>query len=193
MRTFASETIVRPIQMIQFNYNDGGREAAGFKGNAGDCVTRAIAIATEKPYNEVYEALYSEIKQFSTGRSRAAKRAARGKGLRGTTPRNGVNKKVYKKYLESLGWQWIPTMFIGQGCKVHLRADELPDGKIICRLSKHLTAVINGVVNDIYNPAREIAVSEFKQTLNEEQKKQFAEVEHKYISERCVYGYFQKK
>ncbi len=179
--------------MIQFNYNDGGREAAGFKGNAGDCVTRAIAIATGKPYLEVYNALFVEIKQFSEGNSKAAKWAARKTGLRGTTPRNGVHRKVYQKYLELLGWQWIPTMLIGQGCKVHLRADELPDGKIICRLSKHLTAVIDGVVNDIYNPAREIEVSEFKQTLNEEQKKQFAEVEHKYISERCVYGYFQKQ
>ncbi len=26
--------------MFQFNYNDGGREAAGFKGKTGDCVTR---------------------------------------------------------------------------------------------------------------------------------------------------------
>ena len=26
-----------------------------------------------------------------------------------------------KKYLEKLGWQWTPTMFIGQGCKVHLK------------------------------------------------------------------------
>ena len=26
-------------------YNDGGREAAGYKGDAGDCVARAIAIA----------------------------------------------------------------------------------------------------------------------------------------------------
>ena len=26
-----------------------------------------------------------------------------------------------------LGWTWTPTMAIGQGCKVHLRADELPE------------------------------------------------------------------
>jgi hypothetical protein len=33
---------------MKFNYNDGGREAAGFKGFTGDCVCRAIAIATER-------------------------------------------------------------------------------------------------------------------------------------------------
>ena len=27
-------------------YNDGGRKAAGYKGDAGDCVARAIAIAS---------------------------------------------------------------------------------------------------------------------------------------------------
>jgi hypothetical protein len=38
-------------------YNDGGRKAAGFKGDAGDCVTRAIAIASGRPYAEVYKRL----------------------------------------------------------------------------------------------------------------------------------------
>lgn len=31
---------------MTFVYDDGGRSAAGFKGKTGDCVTRAIAIAT---------------------------------------------------------------------------------------------------------------------------------------------------
>ena len=40
--------------MIDFKYNDGGRAEAGYKGDTGDCVTRAIAIAAELPYKEVY-------------------------------------------------------------------------------------------------------------------------------------------
>jgi hypothetical protein len=144
--------------MIPFIYNDGGREAAGFKGFTGDCVTRAIAIVTEKSYKEVYDALWIK---------------------KGTTPRNGVKRKIYEAYLKSLGMKWTPTMLIGQGCKVHLRADELPSGRIICRLSKHLTAVIDGVVNDIYNPAREAHETGY---VNGE----FYAV----IRERCVYGYY---
>lgn len=36
--------------MIPFNYNDGGRQTAGFKGDkAGDCVARSIAIVAEAP------------------------------------------------------------------------------------------------------------------------------------------------
>jgi hypothetical protein len=34
-------------------YDDGGRKAAGFRGRAGDCVTRSIAIATRLPYRHV--------------------------------------------------------------------------------------------------------------------------------------------
>jgi hypothetical protein len=167
--------------MIEFIYNDGGRSSSGFKGTTGDCVTRAIAIVTQKPYKEVYDALWKGIDEFSQGRSRAAKRAARGGGKRGTTPRNGVDKKVFHKYLLSLGMRWVPTMFIGQGCKIHLRADELPSGRLIVSVSKHLTAVIDGVVNDIYNPAREVHCTEY---IN-------GELSH-HIEERCVYGYYIK-
>ena len=35
-------------------YDDDGRNAAGFRGKAGDCVARSIAIATRLPYREVY-------------------------------------------------------------------------------------------------------------------------------------------
>jgi hypothetical protein len=44
-------------QALGFQLNDGGREAAGFKGGAGDCVVRAIAIAAQLPYMQVYEDL----------------------------------------------------------------------------------------------------------------------------------------
>ncbi len=131
---------------VRWVYNDGGRRAAGFKGDTGDCVVRAIAIATEKPYAEVYAALSVMM----------------GKG---NSPRNGVLRKFYQKYLESIGWEWFPTMRVGQGCTVHLRAEELPKGRIIARCSKHLVAVVDGVVHDTYDCTR--------------------------AGTRCVYGYFK--
>lgn len=42
---------------MDFVFHDGGRDAAGYKGSTGDCVTRSIAIAAGKPYQEVYDAL----------------------------------------------------------------------------------------------------------------------------------------
>ena len=144
------------MKLIKYNYNDGGRKNAGYKGETGDCVTRAIAIATGKPYQEVYDTINAIEANEHTGKKKRGKSNAR----------TGVYKYTYKQYLESLGWKWTPTMLIGQGCKVHLRADELPKGTIIVSLSRHLSTVIDGVVQDIFDPSRE--------------------------GTRCVYGYFSK-
>lgn len=141
---------------MNFVKNDGGRSAAGYQGSTGDCVTRAIAIATGKPYQEVYDALNELGKSERTGFRKRGKSNAR----------TGVYKQAYRQYLESIGWRWTPTMQIGQGCKVHLKADELPSGRLIVSLSKHLAAVIDGVIHDTGDPSR-----------NET---------------RCVYGYFAR-
>jgi hypothetical protein len=148
--------------MKHFQLNDGGREKSGYKGSAGDCVTRAISIATGLDYQEVYNELKSRNAEFSIGWSKVA-RAIKKKG---STPRDGVNKKVYSKYLEDLGFTWVATMGIGTGCKVHLRSDELPSGTIICRLSRHLCSVINGIIQDTHDCSRD--------------------------GTRCVYGYWYK-
>ena len=138
---------------MNFKFNDGGRKQSGYKGSAGDCVTRAIAIVTGKTYNEVYDRMFVEIKMFAaTNRSAAAKRAERSGGRAGTTPRNGISKKIYHKYLiEEIGMIWTPTMLVGQGCKVHLTENELPSGKLIVQIARHLTTVIDGVINDTWN------------------------------------------
>src|ERR1700722_5940525 len=117
---------------MPWKYHDGGRSEAGYRGKAGDCVVRAIAIATGKSYQEVYDALNAVA---ASERTRTRKRGI-------SNSRTGVHRVTYQQCLESLGWKWTPTMRVGQGCKVHLRADELPRGRIIVRLSRHLCAVI---------------------------------------------------
>lgn len=120
--------------------NDGGRETAGYKGTANDCVVRAIAIATQKPYQEVYEL----VNHFSK----------KEKGNNKSSSRTGVSKTTTKKVMEHIGAEWIPTMKIGSGCKVHLKKSELPEGRIIVRLSKHLSAIVDGVIQDTYDASR---------------------------------------
>lgn len=132
---------------MEFVYDDGGRKAAGFKGSTGDCVVRAIAIASGKSYQEVYDALHAQAKEIRRRRSRYFK-------ARGASPRNGVSRVAYEPYILSLGFTWVPTMKIGQGCKVHLVKEELPSGTLIVQVSKHLTCVIDGVIHDTYNPQR---------------------------------------
>lgn len=128
---------------MKFTYNDGGREAAGFKGQCGDCVTRAIAIATGRSYALVY----AELAKVNTQRRTRGQRTAR----------NGivVNGAAFKSYMRGLGWTWTPTMGIGTGCKVHLRDSELPPGRLIVSVSKHYTSVVDGVIYDTYDPQRD--------------------------------------
>lgn len=138
---------------MKFIYNDGGRKEAGFKGTTGDCVCRSVSIATGLPYSEIYKL----INEFGKKERRKDKSSAR----------TGVYKATIRRIMEHLGWEWHPTMFVGQGCKVHMREDELPKGRIVVNLSRHSAAVIDGVLYDTYDCTRN--------------------------GTRCVYGYFSKK
>ena len=129
---------------MRFVYDDGGRKAAGFKGEAGDCVTRAIAIAMDAEYMDIYKSLGYMLK--------TSKHVSPGKRTR--TPRDGYPNKLAGQYVTEQGWKWMPTMGIGSGCKVHLRAEELPKGRLIVRLSRHWAAVIDGVLHDTHDCSR---------------------------------------
>jgi hypothetical protein len=133
---------------LDWVYDDGGREAAGFKGDADDCTVRAIAIATGLPYHAVYLDLTRRMKM------RARRKGKPTVGVK-VSPRNGVPIEVSKEFMAERGWQWVPTMSIGSGTTVHLREDELPDGRVIARVSKHVCAVIDGVVRDTFDPSRD--------------------------------------
>lgn len=50
---------------MKFQFDDGGRQNAGFKGSSGDCVCRAISIVSGKPYIDVYNDLNSIAKEFN--------------------------------------------------------------------------------------------------------------------------------
>jgi hypothetical protein len=124
-----------------FQYNDGGRQDAGFKGIAKDCAVRAIAIATQLPYDKVYRELNHNYSK-------------------------GTPKHMSKAYLARLGWKWTPTMGIGTGCKVHVKAEELPNGRLVLQLTHHLAAMIDGVLHDTHDCSRN--------------------------GTRCVYGYWSR-
>ena len=148
---------------LELEINDGGRAAAGYKGKAGDCVVRSIAIVTNIPYQKIYSDLYEENENF---RKTSQTKLARSLKKKNDSPRTGTHRVVLKKYLKKLGWNWTPTMFVGQGCKVHLKKNELPGGTLIVSCSKHITVVINGVLHDTYDCSRN--------------------------GTRCVYGYWTK-
>ena len=74
--------------------------------------------------------------------------------------------KWFKDYMTELGFVWTPTMTIGSGCTTHLRDGELPDGRLVCKVGRHLVAVVDGVINDTHDCSRN--------------------------GTRCVYGYWKE-
>jgi hypothetical protein len=151
-------------QRLPFVFDDGGRAAAGFRGKAGDCVARSVAIAAGLPYADVYAAI--------------AKGVGSERGSKGATARNGVNtrRKWFQDYMTALGFAWVPTMQVGQGCTTHLVQGEIPAGRLILKLSKHTVAVINNVIHDTHDPSRETEASAVDGSIR--------------VMHRCVYGYW---
>jgi hypothetical protein len=153
----------RAHKVFPLQVDDGGRAAAGFKGGAGDCVVRSIAIAANLPYLQVYEDLRDANARYAQERDNKLSRLL---NQRGSSPRNGNHRNVFHDYILAQGFEWVPTMKVGAGCQVHLRPDELPKGTLIVKVSKHLTTVIDGVMYDTHDPSRG--------------------------GSRCVYGYYLK-
>jgi len=148
--------------MERFKFNDGGRAEAGFKGTTGDCFVRSAAIASGKPYIEVYNGVIPFCNDYM---SKKRKRRS------GTShPRTGIHKEVAHSYLTSLGFKWVPLMKIGTGCVANIDdfflSTYLAKGSYILSLSKHYAAVVDGIVQDTYDPSRG--------------------------GTRCIYGYFVK-
>ena len=141
---------------IPFSFNDGGRSDAGFKGHCGDCGVRAAAIAVDAPYIEVY--------RYAQELNKSVKLPKCKRITQSSSVRDGVHVEVMHALLKWYGFTWVPTMKIGSGCKTHLHAGELPPGRIVCRVSKHYCAVIDGVLHDTHDCSR--------------------------YGTRCVYGYW---
>jgi len=125
-----------------FIYDDGGRAEAGYRAKGvGDCVPRAIAIATGTPYKKVLGDLYLQQKiLYWNAYSRS-----------NPHPTQGTHPAVYGKYLEGLGWKRVYP----KG-KLRFRKDNLPKRKkVIVQLDSHLAAVIDGKLRDTYESSKQ--------------------------------------
>lgn len=129
--------------MMKYQYDDGGRAAAGFKGTCGDCGTRAAAIALSLPYKEVYDELNSIRKEMlAKARSTRTKKALSG------SVRDGTATEVMDEFMKRHGWVWVAKMHIGSGCTMHLC--DVPAGRFVCRVAKHYCAVVDCTIRDIF-------------------------------------------
>lgn len=119
--------------MIDYEYDDGGRAAAGFKGTTGDHVIRATAIATGLPYAALYKR-YAALNGARFGK---------------ITGKRNVHRDDYEPVLEELGYvkavrphrrKGVPSLTFSEAYEQY--------GDCIVRTSRHLSAIIDGVLRD---------------------------------------------
>jgi len=119
---------------MEFNFNDGGRSKY-FKNTGRDCVTRAIAIASGMDYLEVFNKI-TELK-WKAGYNKSA--------LHGVNTRS----KWFRSQMQKWGWKWTQVKTYE---RVSLDSPKFNNGNVIISLQHHYVALIDGVINDTYNP-----------------------------------------
>lgn len=123
----------KPIERLPLVKTDAGRAAAGFGPVKRDCVVRALALTTGRPYAEVWQ----EMKWFA---------------VRDKNPDRGVYTHTlgFKNYMAKQGFVWTSCLSpTGRAGRVKLRAGDLPSkGQLAVLFRGHMLAVLDGVVHD---------------------------------------------
>ena len=119
--------------MIRYEYDDGGREAAGYKGRAGDCVCRAFTILAGKDYRECYRLL--GVANATHGYARSA--------------RGGLLLKVYEGIYFENGLARVDHLKRRHGGRFPTFTEAYETyGNCIVRIAKHVAAIVDGALRD---------------------------------------------
>ena len=122
--------------MIGYQYDDGGRKESGRRGEAGDCVVRAIAIAAGVAYDAVYEEVAWLNKEYGNGRLSA---------------RDGVGKEVVAAAMEEFGFRRVERIKLWRnGHPDHPTLTEAHEryGDCVALTRVHAYALVGGRLRD---------------------------------------------
>jgi len=116
---------------MNFEYNDGGRKAAGFEGGVADCVTRALAIFSGKPYSVVRTGVLS---------------------LAPDADRVGVNV-FCPQFAAHMDRHFGATFIL---MRYAMPVCEFPHGEFVALTQNHVTAISDGKVLDVFDCRNEL-------------------------------------
>lgn len=116
------------MEFIKTNPHPAGKKT-------GDCVVRALAIAEDKKWLDVYDALCAEGRKLHDMPNM---------------------KNTYETYLTKRGWkkQKMPKHATGKRYTLRQLADENPKGLLIVSVAKHLATVKDGNLLDTWDCSR---------------------------------------
>ena len=139
-----------PGKMIGYYFNDGGRRAAGYKGlNASDCFVRALAIASGKPYKEVYRLVANTFAEHGYPRSgnavyRTYEARRNAKYWKKRTPYIQVRDIIF----EQMGFRKIK---LHRGPRPTWSQAYWWYGDCIVKTRRHLAAIKKGMLQDTWD------------------------------------------
>ncbi len=134
--------------MIDYHYDDGGREAAGYRGSSGDCVVRAIAVCARQDYRAVYRTMAEHMKRngyAASGNAYAirerSRKASRRKG-------QVAARRVQDRVLELYGFRKVR---LPAGARPTFTEAHRRYGDCIVGTTKHVAAVVDGALRDTFD------------------------------------------
>ena len=134
--------------MIDYRYDDGGREDAGYRGRTGDCVVRAIAICTGEDYRAVYATMAEHMKSngyAASGNAYATRernrKAPRSKG-------QIAARRVQDRVLEAYGFRKVR---LPAGARPTFTEAHHQFGDCVVGTTKHVAAIVNGALRDTFD------------------------------------------
>ena len=135
---------------MKYQYNDGGRAAAGFKGTTRDCGCRAFAIATGFDYEKVYQEL-SDInihknKVLVWKNGEYVRKTRRKK----KTARHGISRKALRQLCVKYGWEYIDMPIYSA------TINDLPKGTVIAEQDRHIVTVIDNIAQDTWDSTKKV-------------------------------------
>lgn len=119
---------------------DGGRAAAGWRGEAGDCAARALSIAVSPSWEDFSSGhTYNQVREVIELHARDERPGPKKKR---SSARDGVHRPTFRKIMDHYGWTWRACTLPGKGATMWVHPDHLPQGVLVLGLSKHYAAYV---------------------------------------------------
>ena len=120
--------------MIGYEFDDGGREAAGYRGSARDCAARALAIASGADYRDCYAALAEANARYEANGRRSA--------------RNGIDRRASDRVKKAFGFTKVK---LPKGPRPTYTEAYERYGDCMVTTTRHICAIIDGTLRDTFD------------------------------------------
>ena len=133
--------------MVGIRYDDAGRFEAGYKGNAGDCLCRALTVFSGIEYQSVYDSIAATLKSYGYPKTANMYTANRAFGAYGRkTKITKALGAICREIMEDWGFSHLKNTL---KLDINAVAKAFPD--CIVFFKSHAAAIENGILIDTWD------------------------------------------